>query len=95
MCHGKFPSRRLFGKNYKYHHLFMANWYQKAISDIHQEMDTVREIDKFHPSLGDVGSHPLVIRYMRGIFNLRPTKVRYTEVWDVNKVLCYIFAKIM
>lgn len=34
-----------------------------------------------------VGSHPLVIRYMKGIFVLKPPKPRYTAVWDVNHVL--------
>lgn len=33
------------------------------------------------------GSHPLVSRFLRGAFNLRPTKPRYTEIWDVKPVL--------
>ena len=37
-----------------------------------------------------VGSHPLIIRYMKGIFTLRPTKPRYTLIWDVNKVLSFL-----
>ena len=37
-----------------------------------------------------VGSHPLVARYMSGVFNLRPTRPRYSETWDVSKVLCYL-----
>ena len=27
---------------------------------------------------------------MKGIFNLKPTKARYCEIWDVNKVLLYL-----
>lgn len=34
-----------------------------------------------------IGRNPLVIRFMRGVFNLRPSMPRYTEVWDVEKVL--------
>jgi hypothetical protein len=37
-----------------------------------------------------VGSHPLVVKFMTGVFNLRPTKPKYTETWDVSKVLCYL-----
>ena len=37
-----------------------------------------------------VGSHPLVIRYMTGVFNLRPTKPRYSETWNVSKLLCHL-----
>lgn len=36
------------------------------------------------------GSHPLVVRYMSGVFNLRPSKCKYQETWDVSKVLCYL-----
>ena len=37
-----------------------------------------------------IGAHPIVIRFMRGIFNLKPVKSRYSETWDVNKVLIYL-----
>ncbi|MES9884832.1 MAG: hypothetical protein ABW185_28635 [Sedimenticola sp.] len=37
-----------------------------------------------------VGAHPLVVRYMKGVFNLRPTKPKYSTTWDVSKVLLYI-----
>ena len=33
-----------------------------------------------------VGSHPLVIRLLKGIYNLRPTVPRYTHTWDVSVV---------
>lgn len=33
------------------------------------------------------GNHPLVNRFLRGVFNLRPPKPRYTETWDVQPVL--------
>ena len=34
-----------------------------------------------------VGQHPLVIRLLKGVFNLRPPMPRYTHTWDVSKVL--------
>ena len=37
-----------------------------------------------------VGTHPLVKRYMKGVFNLRPTKPRYSYTWDVSVVLQYL-----
>lgn len=33
------------------------------------------------------GSHPLINRFMRGVFNLRPSCPRYAETWDVQPVL--------
>lgn len=37
-----------------------------------------------------VGAHPMVIRYLKGVFKLKPPKPRYTQIWDVNKVLIYL-----
>lgn len=37
-----------------------------------------------------VGSHPFVIRFMKGVFNLRPPAPRHDYVWDVSIVLRYL-----
>ena len=37
-----------------------------------------------------VGSHPIVRRYMNGVFNLRPPRPRYRATWDVTVVLNYL-----
>lgn len=37
-----------------------------------------------------VGEKPVIKRFMRGIFNTRPTKPRYTKIWDVSVVLKYL-----
>lgn len=36
------------------------------------------------------GSHPTVTRFLKGIFESRPTVPRYTETWDVGKVLSFL-----
>ncbi|GFO14190.1 tyrosine recombinase [Plakobranchus ocellatus] len=41
-------------------------------------------------SLNDLGSCPLVCRFMRGVFNLRPSRLRYTFIWDISIVLNYL-----
>ena len=33
------------------------------------------------------GNHPLVLRFMKGVFNLRPPLPRYAATWDVQPVL--------
>lgn len=38
------------------------------------------------------GSHPLVTRFLKGVFNLRPSVPRYTRTWDVQQVLQYLRA---
>ena len=42
------------------------------------------------PSGQSVGSHPLIKRFMKGIFNLQPPMPRYTQIWDVKVVLNYL-----
>lgn len=36
-----------------------------------------------------VGQH-LVIRYLRRVFNLRPSRPKYTRIWDVGIVLNFL-----
>ena len=37
-----------------------------------------------------IDAHPVIIRYMKGVFNLRPTGSKYTEIWPVSKVMIYL-----
>lgn len=37
-----------------------------------------------------VGSHPLVIRFMKGVYNLRPAQPRYFQTWNISCVLSYL-----
>lgn len=37
-----------------------------------------------------IGEHPLIKRFFKGIFRLRPPAPRYSTTWDVSKVLYYI-----
>ena len=34
-----------------------------------------------------IGSHPVIIRLLKGIFNKKPPKVKHTTVWDVDILL--------
>ena len=36
------------------------------------------------------GEHPDVKLFMKGVFNQRPTRPRYTEIWDSNDVLEFL-----
>ena len=38
----------------------------------------------------DVGSHPLVVRLLKGIYHLRTPFPRYSLTWDVAKVTSYL-----
>ena len=36
------------------------------------------------------GEHPLVARFLKGVFELKPSLPRYAFVWDVGTVLRYM-----
>ena len=37
-----------------------------------------------------VGEHFLIVRFMKGVFNHRPSLPRYTETWDPQQLLGYL-----
>ena len=41
-------------------------------------------------SVHTIGSHPLISRFMKGVFNLHPPVPRYRHIWDVKTVLDYL-----
>ena len=36
------------------------------------------------------GPHPLVVRFMKGVFETRTPKPKYGDIWDASKVLNYL-----
>ena len=42
------------------------------------------------PNGSKFGEHPVVCRFLKGVFELRPSLPKYTEIWDVAKVLEYL-----
>ena len=37
-----------------------------------------------------VGEDPLIIRFMKGIYNIRPSRPRYSKIWNVADVLLFL-----
>ena len=42
------------------------------------------------PDGSSFGTHPLVTRFLKGVFESRPTLPRYQQIWDVSTVLDYL-----
>ena len=55
------------------------NVYRSALSSIHPRIDGYT-----------IGSHPLVSRLLKAIFNKRPPLPKYTASWSVGQVLSYL-----
>lgn len=37
-----------------------------------------------------IGDHPLISRFLKGVFQMRPALPRYTQIWDIDVVLNYL-----
>ena len=42
------------------------------------------------PGVERIGEDNLAFWFMKGVFNLQPPELRYSKMWDVNKVLLYL-----
>ena len=71
----------LFNEGYQYRSL---NAYRSAIASMHTPIDGV-----------SIGQHPLVSRLLKGAFHSRPPLPKYSETWDVSKVLAYLDGQII
>ena len=63
----------LFKEGYLYRSL---NSYRSAISKLHSKVDGYL-----------IGRHPLITRMLKGVFNERPPVAKYSNFWNVSKVL--------
>ena len=55
-------------------------------------MYTDLPISSIHPKIDgyEVGSHPLVCRLLKGVFNKRPPLPKYRSTWSVESVITYL-----
>ena len=37
-----------------------------------------------------VGQHPVITRFMKGVFNIKPAVPKYNFTWDVGVVITYL-----
>ena len=56
-----------------------------AISTVRSALSTFICLEGF-----PAGSHPLVRRFLKGVFNLRPAMPKYETTWDTSVVLRYL-----
>ena len=66
--------------------LYQANCSYSAINTARSALSTIITL----PGNVTVGNHPLVSRFLKGVFQTRPALPRYTQIWDINQVLAYL-----
>jgi len=70
---------------------FLADQYDLGLQ--YHSLNTLRSaLSTTHPQVDhvNVGSHPLVQRLLKGMFNTRPPVPRYNESWDVSLAVEYL-----
>ena len=70
---------------------FLAELYHEGLgySALNTARSALSTVFNF-PNNQTFGTHPLVTRFMKGVFETRPSMPRYSETWDVNIVLDYL-----
>ncbi|CAH3177458.1 unnamed protein product [Porites lobata] len=70
---------------------FLTLLYQQGLT--YSAINTARSALSSYITLENgtcVGKHPLVSQLMKGIFQEKPPRPKYTEIWDVSIVLSYL-----
>jgi integrase len=70
---------------------FLAELFEQGLG--YSAINTARSaLSCLHAAQGQppIGQHPLVYRFVRGVFNQRPTLPRYSTTWDVATVMDFI-----
>ena len=67
-------------------YLFDKGFAWRSIGVHRSALSSILEAHKPVP----VGQHPLVCRFVRGVFNKRPPSVRVVPTWDIGQVLMYL-----
>ena len=66
--------------------MYQAGYSYEPVNSARSALSSLCTIQDGH----SVGSHPLVVRFVTGLFNLRPSKLKYVQFWVTSKVLCYL-----
>lgn len=66
--------------------LYEANASYSTLNTARSALSTIITL----PGNISVGNHPLVARFLKGVFQIRPAMPRYKQIWDIDIVLNYL-----
>ena len=70
---------------------FLAGLYEEGLE--HRTVNSIRSavsMTHCHVEEVPIGQHPLVTRLLKGVYNSRPPRPRYSATWDVDLVIQYL-----
>ena len=56
----------------------------------YSSINTARSAVSLRYTMLPLGSHPLISRFMKGVFNLKPTLPKTSVTWDAGKVFKFL-----
>ena len=65
--------------------LYKSGLGYSAINTARSALSSVVVIESSLP----LGEHPVICRFMKGVFGLRPSLPKYSNIWDVSQVFSY------
>lgn len=66
--------------------LYESNCSYSTLNSVRSALSTIITL----PGNISVGNHPLITRFLKGVFQTRPSLPRYTSIWDVGVVLTFL-----
>lgn len=71
---------------------FLSFLYQKGsgYSALNSARSAVSTVVSLFTAASPIRAHPLVSRFMKGVFQSRPSVPRYNNTWDADVVLKYL-----
>ena len=88
----KFCSEKKLGKNITANHIvnFLGELYDKNVSySVIKSAKSALSHEICLPPFSSIGEHPLVRKFMKGVYNLRPPKTKCGFIWDVKILFKY------
>ena len=70
---------------------FLADLYEEVLK--HRTVNSIRSavsMTQCHVEGVPIGQYPLVTRLLKGVYNSRPPRPRYSVTWDVDSVIQYL-----
>ena len=71
------------------HDVYTKGYGYSSVNTARSAISALYSIDK--ADIGqNIGKHPLICRFLKGVFNEIPPTPKFQEVWPVNQVLAYL-----
>ena len=69
------------------HHLYTQGYSYSSLNTARSALSALRLSSQAHSESDAIGKHPLVCRYIKGVFQEKPPTPKFSEIWPVDQVL--------